>query len=229
MPDDIKIINADEAEKIDPELPDAGWERNEELAKRKDNLEQASEEATEEREVYAFDPAKFEPDNAILQYMDELEVTDKQPGRAYVWCYEGQNSRFVTKFRALGYQVVQGADPECAGMKDARGYRKIGDTILLWVPIAIAAKLEQHREYKRLRQQQGVDGALREMSEKYKGKGVSLIDPREKTIGRGGNLMDAMAGSAKAQGARQTAMKGVDKHLRAGTVPGMPAPGKGRR
>jgi hypothetical protein len=102
MTEEIKIINADEAEQADPGLEDAGWKRDEQLAERQDNLEQAAEEATEEREIYAFDPAKFKPDNEILQYMDELEVIDKQPGWAYLWCYEGQNSRFVTMAMRLG-------------------------------------------------------------------------------------------------------------------------------
>jgi hypothetical protein len=229
MNEEIKIINADEAEQIDPDMPDAGWKRDEELAKRTDALEQVAEETIEEREVYAFDPAKFKPDNEILQFMDELEVIDKQPGRAYLWCYEGQNSRFVTMAMRLGYVVVKGDDPECAGIRDARGYRKIGDVILLWIPQDRADELQKHRDYKRLVQQEGVEGALREMSEKYKGKGVSMIDPRERKIGSGGSLLDAMGGRAKAQGARQAAMKGVDTHLRQGTVPGMPAPGKGRR
>ena len=158
--------------------------------------------------------------------MDELEVIDKQPGRAYLWCYEGQNSRFVTMAMRLGYKVVQSNDPECAGIKDARGYRKIGDVILLWIPEARAKELEQHREYKRLVQQEGIEGALREMSEKYRSKGVSLIDPNEKAIGGRGSLMSAMEGRAATEGARRTAMRGVDKQLRQGTVPGMPPPGK---
>jgi hypothetical protein len=129
----------------------------------------------------------------------------------------------------LGYVVVQGSDPECAGIKDARGYRKIGDVILLRIPQKRADELEKHREYKRLVQQEGVEGALREMSDRYRSKGVYMVDPRDKAVGRGGNLMDAMEGRAKSEGARRTAMKAVNQRLRDGTVPGMPVPGKGGR
>ena len=107
----IKIINADDAEKLDPGLPEAGWQRQEELAKRKDSLQQAAEEVSDEREVHSFDPAKLEPILEILQNIDELAVENPQPGMTYFWCYEGGNGRFITIAQRLGWEVVKTADP----------------------------------------------------------------------------------------------------------------------
>jgi hypothetical protein len=227
MTEEIKIINADEAEGINPELPNAGWERNEELARRKDALQQAEEEASEEREVYSFDPSAVEPDAEILRYEDELQVIDPQPGFKYMWCYEGHNGREIVKKQRLGWTVVQSDMPECVSMKDARGYRRIGDCVLMRVPEEQWIKLQKAEEYKRLVREKGVTGALQELSDKYRSKGVYMVDPRKKDLGHGRSVMDAMETRAKAQGTRRTAMKGVDEMLRKGNVPGMPSPRKG--
>jgi hypothetical protein len=228
MSDEIKIINTEQAEQVDPDLPNAGWQRDEELAKRKDALEQASEELGEKQEIHSFDPSKIAPDNEILQYIDELHVDKKQPGYAYIWVYEGLNGREVVKKQRLGWVVVTGDDPECLSLKDVRGYRKIGDTILMRIPQDKFEKLEQAQEYRRLVQQQGIEGALREMGAKYRDKGFIIHDDaRSVNVGRKGkSLMDIMQSKAKAQGAHQTAMKGVDTMIRQGTVPGIPTPGK---
>jgi hypothetical protein len=228
MTEEIKIINADEAEQIDPELPDAGWERDEQLKRRQDQLDQAAEEAGEQREVHAFDPSKLEPDAEILRYGDELEVIDAQPGFKYMWCYEGHNGREIVKKQRLGWIVVQSDMPECSSMKDARGYRRIGDTVLMRIPEERYFELEKAEEYKRLVRKEGVAGALRELGAKYRDKGIIVHDDASNVhISGNRNLMDVMQGKAKQEGTRRTAMKGVDKMLRQGTVPGMPSPGKG--
>ena len=94
--------------------------------------------------------------------------------------------------------------------------------------------LHEATEYRRLMQQKGVEGALREMGEKYRSKGFIVHeDARNVSMGgRGGkNVMDVMEGKAGAgrlrAGAARTAMKGVDDMIRSGTVPGIPTPGKG--
>lgn len=228
MTEDIKIINADQADQIEPDLPEAGWERDEELARRKDKLEQAAEEASAQHERYAFDPKKIEPEWEILQHMDELTVEPKVEGYDYVWCYEGLGGREITKKSRLGWVVVQSEMPECPSLKDARGYRKIGDVILMRIPHDKFVKLKQYSEYKRLMQQKGVGAALREMGDKYRSKGFIVHnDARDVSMGgRGGkSVMDVMEGKARHTGARRTAMKGVDSMLRRGDVPGLPGKG----
>lgn len=230
MTDEIKIINADEAENIQPDLPDAGHARDEELAKRADDLQWAAEKAEAEQEVYSFDPSKLKKDFDILQHLDELYVENAVPGYKYMWCYEGQRGREIVKKTRLGWQVVQSDMPECPTLKDARGYRLIGDVILMRIPIDKFEELEAAQEYRRLLQQKGVEGALREMGEKYRDKGFIVHeDARNVSVGRSGKTaMDVMEQKARQTGARQTAMKGVDNMLRSGTVPGIPSPRGGR-
>ena len=224
--DEIKIINTEQAQQIDPELAEAGWKRDEQLAQRKDALAQAAEQASEDRELYAFDPSKFDPEREIQNQLDELNVDNAQLGWRYFWCYEGQNGRFILLAQRQGWQVVQSNDPEAPSLKDARGYRKIGDTILMRTPEANYQKIEAIRDYRNKVREQGVTSTLQEMSDKYRSKGIKMVDPHEKSIGRGGTLMDAMEKNAQTLGARQTAMKGVDTMLRNGTVPGLPKGGK---
>lgn len=228
MTDEVRIINTEEAATVNPDLEPAGWKRDEQLAERTDTLEQAAEEASEEREVHAFDPAQLKPDWEILQHMDELEVSDPTPGYRYMWVYEGLNSQMIVKKSRLGWVVVQGQDPECAALKDARGYRKIGDTILMRIPEDRFNKLEQAMEYRRLMQQKGVEGALLEMGDKYRDKGFIVHqDASAVNIGRkGGNLMDTMKANSHRTGAARTAAAGVDSMLKKGTVPGLPKGGR---
>jgi hypothetical protein len=226
----IKIINADEAEGVEPDLPEAGYKRDEELARRQDALDEAADQMQQEQETYAFDPSKLDKDFEILQHMDELNVDNRQPGFAYMWVYEGHGGQEIIKKQRLGWVVVTSADPECASLKDARGYRKIGDVILMRIPQDKFEKLEAAQEYRRLMQQEGIKGALRELGAKYRDKGFIIHDDaRDVQVGRKGkNLMDMMETKSRQTGARQTAMKGVDKMLRDGTVPGIPTPGRGR-
>ncbi|GAG11844.1 unnamed protein product, partial [marine sediment metagenome] len=91
-------------------------------------------------------------------------------------------------------------------------------------------KLHEATEYRRIMQQKGVEGALREMGEKYRSKGFIVHDDARNVSmgGRGGkSVMDVMEGKAKRGGAARTAMKGIDSMIRKGTVPGIPPPGKG--
>lgn len=226
--ENIRIINTEDATSVDPDLEAPGWKRDEQLAEREDKLAQAAEELAEEREVEAIDPSKLEPDWDILQHINELQVDDKVPGFRYMWVYEGLNGQMIVKKSRLGWMVVQSNDPECPSLKDARGYRKIGDTILMRISEEKFARLAQAEEYRRLMQQKGIKGALREMGEKYRDKGFIVHDDASSVqLGRqGSSVMDVMSKRAHQHGAAQTAMKGVDGMLRKGTVPGLPKGGR---
>lgn len=226
--DEIRIINTEDAASVQPDLEEAGWKRDEQLAQRKDDLAQAAEELAAEREMEAFDPSKIAPDWDILQHINELQVDDALPQYRYMWVYEGLNGQMIVKKSRLGWMVVQAADPECPSLKDARGYRKIGDTILMRIPVDRFEKLAQAEDYRRLMQQKGIKGALREMGEKYRSKGFIVHDDAsEVSVGRKGSpLMDVMAQRSRQTGARETAMSGVDNMLRQGTVPGLPKGGR---
>lgn len=223
--DEVKIVNSEQAEQMDPELAPAGFKRDEQLAERKDQLEQAAEEASDQREIYSFDPSKFEPDREIQKLLDELHVDGGLPDRKYFWCYEGQNGYFIRSAMRLGWIVVKAEDTECPELKDARGYRKLGDTILMWTSVANYDKIQAMREYRQLLHEKGVGAALKELGDRYRSKGFIIHDDaEEKRLGPQGNqtLMDTM----RKRAANQAATTGVNTMLRNGTVPGMSA---GRR
>jgi len=222
--DDIKIVNSEEAQKIDPELEPAGFKRNEQLAKRKDDLAQAAEELSDGAEVYGFDISKFDPEREIQNLLDELHVDGQLDNRRYFWCYEGQNGYFVRKAVRMGWTVVKSEDPECPELKDARGYRKIGDTILMQTSVANYEKIQAIREYQQLVHEKGVGAGLKELGERYANKGFKVHDDVDgKQFGKG-TLMDTM----KNRASRQTAANAVGKMVKDGTVPGMPAGGRRR-
>ena len=220
--EEIKIVNSEAAEKLDPELEPAGFKRNEQMAQRKDQLEQAAEEATDGREIYGFDISKFDPEREIQNLLDELHVEGQLPDRRYFWCYEGQGGFFIRKALRLGWVMVKAEDPESPELKDARGYRKIGDTVLMWTPVENYERIRALSEYQQLVHEKGVGSALEELGERYAGRGFKVHgNVSEKSFGKG-TLMDTM----KSRAARQTAATAVSKSIKAGTVPGMPA---GRR
>lgn len=223
--ENIKIVNSEQAEKIDPELEPAGFKRNEQLAERKDQLEQAVEESSENAEMYGFDISKFDPEREIQNMLDELHVENQVEGRRYFWCYEGQDGYFVRKAVRLGWVVVKAEDPEAAEVKDARGYRKIGDTILMWTPEENYQKIQALREYRQLKHEEGIGSALKELGRRYGGKGFTVHDDTKNTgYGPKGTLMDTMQSRA----ARQLGAKAVGQMAKDGTVPGMPAGGRRR-
>lgn len=191
-------------------LPPAGHERDEELKRRTDALE----EEADKREVHSMNEQALEVDREIRYAIegDVLDVTNKQPGYAYMWIYVGQYQREITRVKAQGGEVVQGNDPEAAELKAEDTTRRIGDCVLMRMRLDIYRKWEMQQEHKRMRQQEGVEAEARDLASRYAGSGIKLVEgyaPSE----------------AHRQAVRGVAMNSVDKMLREGRVPGMPVRG----
>src|ERR1700752_2160460 len=120
---------------IEPDLPPAGYARDEELARRTDTLEEAAEALAEERQTEAIDPSKLEVESELAQHFDELSVSGQLPEYHYVWVNFGFYMRFVKQKQAQGYEVVQGDMPEAMELKGmlADTTRRLGDCILMRV------------------------------------------------------------------------------------------------
>lgn len=208
------------------DLPPPGHARDEELAKRKDKLEEKIEDP-ETPEVYPMDPKALEEDREILyRSIDQqmIEVTNKVDGFVYAWVYYGQNSQQVWAKRALGWRVVTGPDPECIEHKEADGTRRIGDTLLMRVPYERWVQLEEDAIRRKEQAHKGIGSRLLELAEKGRSHGLRVHDDISKVPHpTGGTLMDVVE---KRSGAHDTALKHIDKKLREGDVPGMPAPKK---
>jgi hypothetical protein len=222
------IIKAEDADTIDPNLPPAGYERDEELKKRIDYLEAMIERLVADRDIHTIDPAAMKVDREIRYELDkltkhnELAVSDAQPGRVYKWIYYGLNGRMITKMKYFGYEVVSGDDLECRHLREVDGTRRLGDTLLMWIPEERFAILERANDERRIKQQQGIEARLRELGEKYRDKGLIVrTNLEDMHLGKGEKtVMDVV----KQKAASRAGMRKVDRMLREGSVPGMPSP-----
>ena len=207
------------------DLEPAGYKRDEQLARRKDDLEQRIEEKESEGVVHRMDPDAFKEDREILyKSIDQkmIEVTDAQPNYVYCWTYYGGNSAMVWAKKALGWEVVSGDMPECRGNLEADGTRRIGDTLLMRIPREGYEQLRARQELAAARQHDAVGSRLKELGERARGYGLKVHEDLS-TVQVGPNtLMDVVE---KRSAAEKVAMKHIDKKLREGTVPGVPAPG----
>ena len=127
----------------------AGHKRDEENRKRTDDLAAKAEAAAESAGALSTDA--FKPENEILQHFNEmtnqLEVTDPQPGRHYVWVKA--HAITTASYKAMGFQPVQGDDHECWDYRgqDAAGgstLRGVGDVLLFWCPIERHESMERY-------------------------------------------------------------------------------------
>jgi len=203
------------------DLPAPGYRRDEELARRSDELAERAE--TEGPEVYAIDPKAVAPDREILhRSIDQqmIHVSHRDPAYEYAWIYYGLNGQMIWAKKALGWRVVTGSDKECAEYKEADGTRRIGDTLLMKIPKERYAELEEMAQKRRDEQYLGIKARLQELSEK---SGIKVHeDLADVSIG-GRSLADVMENKAAA---RDVAMQHIDKKLRDGDVPGIPSPKK---
>lgn len=136
----------------DSELPPAGFERNEALAERADNLAQAGEERASALETERIDPKKLQVENEIAQYFDPstsmLKVSNPDVCFMYCWTFSGMHGLMITQKQIEGWTVVQGEDPEALEHKGigADTTRRVGDTILMRIPKDKYLLLERRRK-----------------------------------------------------------------------------------
>ncbi len=206
------------------DMPEPGYKRDEELAKRKDTLEQRIEE--EAPEVYRADPAAFEEDREILYDLqhDMLEVSNADPEYMYCWVYYGQNQQQVWAKKSLGWRVVgvgaeSANDKECLEHKEVDGSRRIGDVLLMKTPKANYDKIVKAQERRRAAQELGVSSNVMALADKY---GLKVHDDLS-TVQVGPQTLMEVA--QKRAGAEKVAMRHIDRKLRKGEIPGIPKPG----
>lgn len=130
----------------EPNLPPAGYKREEELSRRQDQLDQQLDEKSQQS--YAIDPSKMEPDREILNDLDKgfLTPPNADPNYKYAWiqCRHPVDhpSRMVeTKLQERvkvngewirPWKVVKGTDSDGQGLPHtAENTCTIGDVLLM--------------------------------------------------------------------------------------------------
>lgn len=208
------------------DLPPPGYKRDEELSRRTDELDEKAEKLEAEQEVYASDPQAFTPDRDILSRLDQrmLEVSEKQPGYQYCWAYFGLNGQMVWAKRAIGWEVVKGKQmPEAREHEEVDGTRRIGDVLLMRCPMERFKELEAAAADARMAQELGITSQLKELGEKARRYGLKVHEDLSQVRVGPDTLMDVVE---KRAGVHDVVQGQVDKMLRKGEVPGMPAPGE---
>ena len=210
---------------VDIVTPREAEERRKKIKKLKKivNPSEALEKTAESlnQDTGAVDLASIPVDREIAQHVDELEVSNKREGWVYCWVYTGQNGIMVRRKQAEGWIVVQGEDKEAIEVKEsATTVRRVGDTILMRLPeekwIA-SQKRDEALTYARLH---ASTGTLQELAQKYRQSGVKIHTSEDATPSP--VLSRAFAHAA----ARSVARGKVTDMIKAGTIPGMPVPGR---
>ena len=195
----------------EPNLPAAGYERNEELKRREDNLQEQAETRASEVEVGAGSILDVKVENELASRFDELEVQGALPEYAYSWTPTHTTGRFVQQKLYKGWVIVQGEMPEAAALKGTDTTRKLGDVILMRIHKDKKAVIDRREEMKKIQQEEGVTSLLQELAERantqiYEGDNISP------------DMLQRMQRRSEAQ-TRASKMK--DRWIKEGRVPGL--------
>ena len=195
----------------DPTLPDAGYARNEELARRDDALTELAEAKNDQVEGGTNPIKNVKVDPELAQWFDELDVAGRDPGYEYCWTPTHTYGRFVQQKLYKGWEMVQGDMPEARALRSTDTTRKLGDVVLMRIQKDRKALLDRREEYKKLQQEVGISAQLQEMADKY---GTRLIDGDDINP----EQLRRMEMNSRAKG---RANKMMDKWMREGRVPGV--------
>lgn len=177
MPDpkpDFKPITRKAADAT--QLP-AGHARDEQIKVNTDANAQKIEQAAATSGT--INPAAFAPDREILAFTDGLEVSNRQPGFVYSWkLFDNPKSNvgyWVNQAKIQGWQVVCGDMPESKEHEIAGGMRKIGDCVLMRIPVDRYDAIMRHEEQLAADRANAVHSNLMELG-KARGVTVKVID-----------------------------------------------------
>lgn len=201
----------------DGPLPEAGYAREETLKRRQDKLEAANEQAAA-YVTAGVGQLNVKPEREILRYIDSLSVSNQQEGFVYAWVCEDYPShakglKVTEKSTRPGWEVVRGDMPEARERLDVRGYRKIGDSILMRCP----AK-QEHRNKLMERglleaQRESITGKLEEVGVQAEKRGFARVHL---------DMNDPLVQAAIKRGvSAQLAGQQFDGMLREGRIPGI--------
>lgn len=193
-------------------LPPAGDERREVLKQREDDL--AARLARIESEMGIDSSGSQKPmtvDRDIARVYDQTKVDNAVEGFVYYWANEQTAGGIDVRIHEIdGYEVVCGDMPEAPKTRDVRGYRRVGDTILMRCTFE-RAKLNWERDMrKRQHRRDSTTSRLEEMGERARGL-INVTDLNPYMLQR----------LARQAAAKQMATSITTSRLKAGTHPGL--------
>ena len=197
-------------------LPEAGHARREAIKRREETLEMQIARLSEKMMNGTIDPKELEIVNEIASKTQYLSVSGAQAGYVYSWASKNRSGQHIQAMKGLGWETVQGDDPEALELKGMDGgtTRQLGDVILMRIRKEVYIVLKAQEQVKARRVQQNSASTLVELGDRYRDKGFS-VRPYH---------MDTFSGPpirSNRISSQRTAMQQLDTDLRNGTVPGM--------
>ena len=216
-------------EKPTPNLPPAGFERNEELLRRIDALEQKAEAQYADRGAVPHDHDALNPErNREIQHdihRGHMAIGFNHPIYVTKWVnYVNHNSFMVWQAKDEGWKVATvDIFPEAAdsGCIRADNTIRVGDVLLMYIRKDDHFMLLERDKKKRLRQQYGIEVEIHDIARKHPSVFNSIGSTEDGGIDdRTLNVMERRASRQSA--ARQVAARHLGNKMKQGIVPGIP-------
>lgn len=200
-------------------LPEPGVAREDELKRRNEDLTARLEALEAAMGIDSSGTSKPLPeqkvDRDIARVYDHTRVINPTPGYAYYWANErAAHGIDVTIHKTNKFEVVCGDMPENPDDRDVRGYRVVGDTILMRIPMELYEKWWAQQRALREHRLGSVDSSLMEMGNRMRGR-INVTELNQFQL-------DRLARRAQAE---QTAGAITEARLRSGGIPGL-TPGR---
>jgi len=217
-----------------PDLPPAGFARNEELARRTDKLEEAIETQTPEQYAIPHDHDALRPDrNREIQHeihRGHLDIGHKHPVYAVKWVnWRNNEGSMVWQAKSDGWQV---ATPEIFPEAYEHGCVKedntlrVADVMLMCITHDKKLLLDARDKQKRLRQQYGVEADIHDLAaaanRKYKTEVFKNVQTPELTGLSESTLDKINARNNRQNAARRVAANSLGNRMKEGVIPGVP-------
>lgn len=216
------------AEQAHSELPPPGYQREEEIKRREDGLQQEIERQASKIIMGTLDENAVKLRNEIASRTRFLTVSNADPNYKYAWISKNNHLQHKQRFENQGWQTVQGDDPEAIELKGVGGVasgagapdttRQLGDVILMKIPRDRYVMLEAEKHARTIQLHQSSAADLLSIAERY--RRYVNVRPYEMDGGLQGPEIQPRAFTGNPL-VRKAAMEKLDRHMRAGTIPGM--------
>lgn len=208
------------------------------LAHKAERLIAAANKLLEQIDIETANPEAVSIENevrAALNEMNEVYVSNAQSEYAYAWIFRDPHNeyggRYVRKMQALGWEVVQGDHQEAKEHRFVDGTRVVADCLLMRVRLDRKLLLDKRDRLLRDAQQAGIVARVHELAERA---GTRVYDKlpgfvEESLTSQADQRRANVRAGAIRDFHRMNAGGKMDRMLKTGRIPGIPAPGAGTR
>ncbi len=225
--DAFSIVTPTQAKTMEPNLPPAGFQRDEVLAERSDNLAQAAEQQPVERERIPADHDALRPErNREIQHdiaRSYLDIGLNHPIYITKWVnYVNLQGQMVWSAKADGWLIATPNEfPEAKDLARVDNTIRVGDVLLMFITKDKHLQLVQRDDEKRRRQQFGLEADIHMLAAQHPEAFGRVHTPE-----LGGDLSHIMtqldAQSQRREALRKVAAHSIGNQMKRGVIPGVP-------